>query len=66
MVMLMISLCSPMIFAQTQKADKVFVNGNIYTVDEKSPKATALAVKGDKLIYVGNDEEVKNYIDKNT
>jgi hypothetical protein len=55
-----------MIFAQTQKADKVFVNGNIYTVDEKSPKATALAVKGDKLIYVGNDEEVKNYIDKNT
>jgi predicted amidohydrolase YtcJ len=40
------------------KADILFVNGNIYTVDEDFSKASVLAVKGDKILYVGDDEAV--------
>ena len=36
------------------KADKVFVNGNIITVDDENPKATAVAVRGGLITYVGN------------
>ena len=55
-----------LIFADEQKADTVFLNGNIYTVDAKFSKATALAIKGDRLIYVGSDEEAKKYVGKDT
>ena len=47
-------------------ADSVYINGNIYTMDEKQPTASALAVKGQELIYVGNSDEVKKYIGNNT
>ena len=36
------------------KADKVFFNGNIITVDDENPKATAVAVRGGLITYVGN------------
>jgi predicted amidohydrolase YtcJ len=39
----------------TNKADKVYVNGNIWTGDSSNPSATTIAIKGDKIIYVGND-----------
>lgn len=39
----------------TNRADKVYVNGNIWTGDSSNPSASVLAIKGDKIIYVGND-----------
>ena len=39
----------------TNKADKVYVNGNIWTGDSSNPSASVIAIKGDKIIYVGND-----------
>jgi len=54
------------IFADGQIADSVYLNGNIYTLNEKAPKATALAIKGQKLIFVGHDKDVKAYIGKDT
>ncbi|RXT03841.1 amidohydrolase [Ammoniphilus sp. CFH 90114] len=47
-------------------ADTVYTNGNIYTVDGKFSKADALAVKDDKLVYVGNKGLVKKYIGPKT
>lgn len=47
-------------------ADSVYINGSIYTMDEKQPNAAAIAVKGQKLIFVGSNENVKNYIGNNT
>jgi len=44
------------------KADRVYVNGNIYTVDEEFSTATALAVKDGKFIYVGDDRGAQAYI----
>ena len=48
--------------SDAQKADKVYINGNIYTVDKKFSIATAIAMKGDKFIYVGDDAGVKSCV----
>jgi hypothetical protein len=42
-------------------ADYVFANGKIYTVNEKQPWAEALAVKGNKIVYVGDAAGVAAY-----
>lgn len=44
---------------QAEPADTVFVNGNIYTVNEAQPHAEALALRGDKIVFVGSNEEAK-------
>jgi predicted amidohydrolase YtcJ len=51
-------VCTP---AQTpqQHADRIFVNGKIWTEDDVRPQAEALAVSGDKLLAVGTNEEVR-------
>ncbi|MBN1270635.1 MAG: amidohydrolase, partial [Candidatus Aminicenantes bacterium] len=49
-------LTAPAAISDTQKADKVYINGNVYTVDKKFSKVTAFAVKDGKFIYVGDDE----------
>ena len=46
-------------------ADTV-IYGNFYTVDEKNPKAEAVAVKGGKFVYVGTAAGVKEFIGKGT
>ena len=51
---------------KTIKADTVYLYGNIYTVDEQFSKANAMAIKGQKLIYVGENGTAKNYIGPNT
>lgn len=52
--------------AAAEIADSVYINGNIYTMDEDQPTASAIAVKGQKLIFVGSSENVKGYIGNNT
>ena len=52
--------------AAAEIADSVYINGNICTVDEEQPNASALAVKGQKLIFVGDDGKAMNYIGNNT
>lgn len=56
----------PAMAAGTQAADSVYRNGNIYTVDEDFSKATALAIQGDRLVYVGDEAGVEAYIGANT
>ncbi|MEL7655182.1 MAG: amidohydrolase family protein [Bacillota bacterium] len=52
--------------AASEIADSVYINGNVYTMDEDQPKATAIAVKGQMLIYVGDNENIQKYIGNNT
>lgn len=40
-------------------ADRIFVNGRIWTGDEARPAAQALAVRGGRLLAVGTDAEVR-------
>ena len=51
--------------ADDGKADSVWLNGTIYTVDDEFSVASAIAVVGDKLVYVGDDEGVQDYIEHN-
>lgn len=44
-----------------ETADVVFKNGNVYTVNEKQPRAEAIAVKGGKIIFVGSNADAKAY-----
>ena len=44
----------------SNRADKVYVNGVIWTGDTAQPSASVIAVKGDKIIYVGNDASQVN------
>jgi predicted amidohydrolase YtcJ len=46
--------------AQTQpKADLIVVNGNVYTVDDARPRASAFAVRAGKIVFVGSDREAR-------
>src|SRR5207253_6922743 len=42
-------------------ADVVFINGNIYTVNEKQAHAEAVAVKGDRIVFVGSNADAKKF-----
>jgi predicted amidohydrolase YtcJ len=47
-------------------ADLVVRHANIHTMDEKSPRATAIAVKGDRILWVGDDSSAASYIGEKT
>jgi hypothetical protein len=49
-----------------QKADLVFKNGLVYTADEQSPKAQAVAVAEGKILAVGSDAEILKLVDGET
>ncbi|MFN2533241.1 MAG: amidohydrolase [Pyrinomonadaceae bacterium] len=42
-------------------ADLVFENGKIYTADTKMATAEAVAVKGDRIVFVGSNAEAQKY-----
>jgi hypothetical protein len=52
--------------AQVPPADLLFKNGNIYTVNDARPKAEAVAIKGDRIIFVGSNDEAQKYVGRNT
>ena len=49
-----------------QTADTVFTGGKVYTVDEEQPWVDAVAVKGNKIVFVGSTEDVKKHIGDET
>jgi len=52
--------------AKVQPADLVFKNGNIYTVNDARPKAEAVAIKGDRIVFVGSNGEAQQYVGAKT
>ena len=65
MLLVMFSL-APVVISNAQVAERAFVNGKIYTVDEKFSTAAAIAMKDGKFIYVGNAAGVKAHIGPRT
>lgn len=47
-------------------ADTVFINGKVILVDEQNSTASAVAVKGDKIIFAGTDEGAKVFVSPST
>jgi len=52
--------------ADTQPADLVLKNGNIYTVNDKQAQAEAVAIRGDRIVFVGSNAAAQKYIGKGT
>nr|WKN39841.1 amidohydrolase [Tunicatimonas sp. TK19036] len=49
-----------------QVADLVVQNGTIYTVDDENPQAEAVAVVGDKIVFVGSQADAQQWIGDKT
>ena len=47
-------------------ADTVFSNANVYTRDEHQPCAEAIAIKGERIIFVGSTDNARPFISGNT
>jgi predicted amidohydrolase YtcJ len=50
----------------TTVADMVIRHANIHTMDDKNPRATALAVRGDRILWLGEDKDAGQYIGEKT
>lgn len=64
--LLLLTLVIPAPQRAQSVADIVFKNGNVYTANEKSAKAQAIAVKGDKIVFVGTNEAAQKFIGTST
>jgi predicted amidohydrolase YtcJ len=56
---LFLALCSTAL--AREPASTVFVNGNIYTMNERQPRVEAIAVKGDRIVFAGSNDDAKKY-----
>jgi len=43
------------------EADLLLINGNVYTVNEKQPHAEAVAVRKDRIVFVGSNDDAKKF-----
>ena len=61
LVVLAALLVSAYSFSQTsaQHADRIFVNGKVWTEEDSQSQAQALAISGDKIIAVGTNQQIK-------
>ncbi len=48
------------------KANLVLLNGKIASMDDKNPRADAIAISGERIIYSGKTETAREYIGKET
>jgi predicted amidohydrolase YtcJ len=53
----------PALWAQ-QSPDKIFFHAKVFTGDPQNPYAEAVAIRGDKILAVGNLSEVNNEVQK--
>jgi len=63
-----LSLLLPSLARESQEgaADLVLQNGEVATLDERNPAARAIAVRGDAIVFVGADGEVRPFIGPST
>ena len=47
---------------QQEPADLVLRNARVYTANDKQPKAEAVAVKGDKIVFVGGNRDAARLV----
>lgn len=52
--------------ANPGKADRIFINGNVWTGEEGRPRAQALAVRGPQILSVGTTAEIRRLAEKKT
>ncbi len=60
------SFVSEAVAAADPSADIVFRNGPVYTMSSDKPWARAVAVKGKRIVYVGDDAGVRSFVGPRT
>jgi predicted amidohydrolase YtcJ len=54
------------LIVDAQTASLVLRNAKVYTVDQNNPAAEAIAIKDDRILFAGTEEQVKKFIGKET
>lgn len=54
--------CTP----ELQQAELIVTNANIWTGNEKQPRAQAMAISGDSILAIGSNKEIEAYKGANT
>ena len=44
----------------------IFVNGNVVTLDASTPRASAVVMSRDEILYVGDDETPRSFRERDT
>jgi len=52
--------------SQQESADFVLYNGKIVTLEDSAPEVEAIAMKGDRILAIGSNAEIKQLISQNT
>jgi hypothetical protein len=52
--------------ALASQADAVFMDGNFYTANPRQPWASAVAIRGDRILYVGDEVGVAEFVGPET
>jgi len=65
-ITILLSFLFTLLSLQAQQMKTAFINGKIYTVNEKQPYAEAVVVERNKISFVGSNEEAKKLIDAST
>jgi predicted amidohydrolase YtcJ len=47
--------------SQAEPADTIFLNGTVHTVNDAAPEGEAIAIKGERIVFVGSNAEAKKY-----
>lgn len=50
----------------SETATSIYINGDIVTMDSSNRRCRALAIKGDRVLALGNDEEIKSFATSKT
>ncbi|HEX3628795.1 MAG TPA: amidohydrolase family protein, partial [Verrucomicrobiae bacterium] len=47
--------------ARAEEADLLLTNGNVYTLNDRQPRAEAIAAKNGRVMFVGSSEQAKKF-----
>jgi imidazolonepropionase-like amidohydrolase len=56
---LALSISAISLSAQTPNADLLLLNAHVVTMNDKQPSAQAIAIQGERIVWVGNSDEGK-------
>lgn len=65
-IMITILLLFSCVNRSENEADMVLINGKIWTVDKEQPVAGSVAIKDGKILAVGSNKKIKQYIGSGT
>jgi hypothetical protein len=63
-IIVLVSGCAKKVMYEKQSAEVVIRNARIMTIDKSNPRAQAIAMSGEFILFVGTNKDVEKYIEK--